>query len=112
MTRSTTMNDRRTFLKTLAAGALSAVELGAQRGTPADTIKKAILISMLPERPAYVDRFAVAREAGFDAIEMRTIARAEEAAEVREASRQSGVRIHSVMNADHWQFPLSSGDSD
>src|SRR6185369_7480472 len=57
-------------------------------------------------------RFAVARAAGFDAIEMQTIAREDEAAEVRDAAMQIGLRIHSVMNADHWRFPLSSSDRD
>jgi len=60
----------------------------------------------------YLDRFALARDAGFDAIEMQTISRNEEAAEIREASAQTGLCIHSVMNADHWRFPLSSSDRD
>jgi hexulose-6-phosphate isomerase len=33
-----------------------------------------------------------------------------QAAEAREASAKTGLAIHSVMNADHWQFPLSSAD--
>src|SRR6185312_951343 len=48
--------------------------------------------------------------AGFEAIEMQTIAKAEEAAEIREASRATGLRIHSVMNMDHWRLPISSSD--
>ena len=53
----------------------------------------------------------MARDAGFEAIEMRTIGRQEEAAEIREASAKSGLRVHSVMNEDHWRLPLSSGDA-
>src|SRR5262249_57341059 len=49
---------------------------------------------------------------GFDAIEMQTVAQAAEAQEIREASKKAGLRIHSVMNADHWRFPLSSADRD
>jgi hexulose-6-phosphate isomerase len=41
---------------------------------------------------------------------MQTIAREEEAAEIGEAAGKTGLRIHSVMNADHWRFPLSSSD--
>jgi len=67
---------------------------------------------MLAKDLPYSQRFAVARDAGFDAIEMQTIAQAEEAAEIREASEKTGLRIHSVMNADHWRFPLSSGEPD
>ena len=71
---------------------------------------KAVLISMLPRTRSYAERFAMARDAGFGAIEMQTIARAEEAAEIREAASRANLRIHSVMNADHWRFPISSAD--
>jgi hexulose-6-phosphate isomerase len=102
------MTDRRTFLKVLAV-ALAAT---GQTAAPASTIKKAVLISMLPKELSYAERFALARDAGFEAIEMQTIARAEEAAEIHEAARKSGLRIHSVMNMDHWRLPLSSADAD
>jgi hexulose-6-phosphate isomerase len=65
---------------------------------------------MLPSGRPYADRFAIARAAGFEAIEMETISRAEEAAEIREAAQKADLRIHSVMNAAHWRFPLSSSD--
>jgi hexulose-6-phosphate isomerase len=109
------MQDRRTFLASLAAGVLGAAHRsGAQSADVApDKIRKAVLISMLDKIPgvaSYSDRFALARDVGFEGIEMRTISRAEEAAEVREAAQKTGLRIHSVMNADHWKFPLSSGD--
>jgi L-ribulose-5-phosphate 3-epimerase len=74
--------------------------------------RKAVLISMLPKDGSYAQRFAIARDAGFDAIEMQTIEREEEAAEVRDLAIRTGVRIHSVMNADHWRFPLSSSERD
>jgi hexulose-6-phosphate isomerase len=67
---------------------------------------------MLPKDLAYAERFAIGRDAGFDAIEMQTVSREDEAAEIREASQKTGLRIHSVMNADHWRFPLSSGDAE
>ncbi len=109
------MEDRRTFLKSLAAAALSAAEpetvrQAARKIGDGPLIRKAVLISMLPERPTYVERFSIAREAGFDGIEMRTVRPADEAEEIRQASRRTGLRIHSVMNTDHWEFPLSSGD--
>ena len=73
-------------------------------------IRKAMLISMLPTALSYADRFALARSAGFEGIEMQTVANSDEASEIREASKKTGLLIHSVMNADHWRFPLSSGD--
>jgi L-ribulose-5-phosphate 3-epimerase len=115
------MNDRRSFLKSVAAlGASGAVlpratdawqgqaTAAPKPATPG--IKKSTLISMLPRDLSYEARFALAREAGFEAIEMRTMTRDEEAAEIREASRKTGLRIHSVMNVEHWEAPLSSAD--
>jgi len=104
------MQDRRTFLKSLAAGVAASLEPRPAHAAQASRIHKSVLISMLPDRPTYSERFTIAREAGFDAIEMQTIRKADEAAEIRAASAQTGLRIHSVMNMDHWEFPLSSAD--
>ncbi len=115
------MSDRRTFLKSVAAVAVSGsavLRAGAsQRPSPPPAaggavtgIHKAVLISMLPKTLSYAERFAMARAAGFEAIEMQTIAAPEEAAEIRDASAKTGLRVHSVMNMDHWRLPISSGD--
>jgi L-ribulose-5-phosphate 3-epimerase len=115
------MSDRRTFLKTLAAAvaaslpatAADARQDAAAHVTSSDRpIKKAVLISMLPKDLPYAERFALARAAGFEAIEMQTMPRQEEAAEVRDAAAKTGLRVHSVMNMDHWRLPLSSADAD
>jgi L-ribulose-5-phosphate 3-epimerase len=122
------MSDRRTFLKLIAAvGAIGArvqsvaivgreapayarqTSQPAGQGQPT-SIRKAVLISMLPKELPYADRFALARQAGFEAIEMQTISREEEAAEIREASQKTGLRVHSGRNSDHWRLPLSSSD--
>ena len=104
------MHDRRTFLKLVAAAFATPSALPRQGA--AAGIRKAILISMLPKERSYAERFAMARAAGFDAIEMQTITREDEAREIREAAATSGIRIHSVMNMDHWRLPLSSADAD
>ena len=108
------MDDRRTFLKYLAAAVVAAspsAHLAARQPT-SQGIRKSILIDMLPRDRPYAQRFAMAREAGFDAIEMQTVTRDEEAAEIRDAAAKAGLRIHSVMNMDHWRLPLSSADPD
>jgi L-ribulose-5-phosphate 3-epimerase len=116
------MASRRAFLTCLSAGMAtmgrpgSAVSAGVASTTrspeqqPAAGIKKSTLMSMLPKDGSVAERFAIAREAGFEAIEIQTVSRDEEAAEIREASQKTGLRVHSVMNADHWRYPLSSGD--
>jgi L-ribulose-5-phosphate 3-epimerase len=102
---------RREFVESLTAAALTLRTLPARaQSTPAARIRKAVLISMLPKELSYAERFTLARSAGFDGIEMQTISNRDEAAEILAASKATGVRIHSVMNMDHWRFPLSSGD--
>jgi len=108
------MVTRRRFMESMAA--VSAVSaLSPRWGASADpattaAIHKAVLISMLPKELPYLDRFRLAVDAGFAGIEMRTIADAREAEDIRDASTKAGLRIHSVMNVDHWNFPLSSAD--
>jgi hexulose-6-phosphate isomerase len=117
------MNNRRMFLRTLTGVAVAAGQAGslyAQQkpaptgGAPSPpnpaTLKKSTLISMLPRDRPYAERFAMAKEAGFEAIEIGTISVEAEAAEIKEASDKTGLRIHSVMNSDHWRYPLSSAD--
>jgi L-ribulose-5-phosphate 3-epimerase len=111
------MSDRRAFLKSIAAAAVAGAVRpaeGAQsppaQKSAATTIRKSSLISMLPRQLSYADRFAMARDAGFEAIEMQTITKDDEAAEIKEASKKTGLRIHSVMNSDHWRLPISSSD--
>jgi L-ribulose-5-phosphate 3-epimerase len=101
--------ERREFLETSAfLAALAAVRppLFAAAGSP----RKAVLVSMLPKELRYLDRFKLAVDAGFAGIEMQTVSDAREAEEIREAATTSALRIHSVMNSDHWRFPISSAD--
>ena len=116
------MNNRRDFLRMLTAAAVATAPsraLAAQQAAPAApsplqknpaTLKKSTLISMLPRDRPYAERFAIGKEAGFEAIEIGTISAEAEAAEIKEASDKTGLKIHSVMNSDHWRFPLSSSD--
>ena len=76
------MNDRRTFLKMLTAAAVASVPARAMAGQQAApavpspspknpaTLKKSTLISMLPRDRSYAERFAIGKEAGFEAIEI------------------------------------------
>jgi len=106
---------RRRFLQTTAvlsaAAALPARDVAAAP-PPASGKgpKKAVLVSMLPKDQPLADRFRMAVDAGFAGIEMQTMADAREAEAAREAADKTSLRIHSVMNSDHWKFPLSSAD--
>lgn len=94
---------RRTFLAgcSLAVPALPAERL---------PIRKAVLYSMLPSGLGVRERFELARAVGFEQVECGTVDDEREAEALLAASKETGVRIHSVMNRDHWKYPLTSGD--
>lgn len=103
--------DRRRFMEmTMAASVAAAWRPAPVRAQTAGGLKKAVYVSMLPKDLSYLGKFQVARDAGFAGVEVGTIGDAAVAAEIKEASTKTGLPIHSVMNADHWRFPLSSAD--
>jgi hexulose-6-phosphate isomerase len=96
--------NRRAFL---AAASLAPFTLTAAQRLP---IRKAVLIGMLPRSLSFKDRFQLARDCGFEEIECQTVTDPPTVAEIKKAAQSTGLRIHSVMNMDHWRFPLSSSD--
>jgi hexulose-6-phosphate isomerase len=73
-------------------------------------IERAIIDSMLPKDLTLVDRFKLAVEVGFTAMEVRTVEDDADAQAIHDAAQAAGLRIHSVMNQTHWRHPLSSPD--
>jgi hexulose-6-phosphate isomerase len=116
---------RRDFLKR-SAGAALGMRLGATKPfasmatataskaggvtSPTLAVKKGLVLSMLPAKLSYADRFKLAHEAGFEVIQAPTTPNQREAEEIQRAATSSGVRVDSVMNMDHWDYPLSSSD--
>jgi hexulose-6-phosphate isomerase len=96
---------RRNFLATAAAAPLLAAASPARL-----PIRKAVEFSMLPSAMPVADRFRLARDSGFEAIECPTTPDPSKAEEILAASRNVNLPIHSVMNAEHWSSPLSSAD--
>ena len=65
---------------------------------------------MLPNSLGILERFQLAKDCGFEEIECNTTPDPAKAEEILAASKKAGLRIHSVMNQEHWRSPLSSGD--
>jgi L-ribulose-5-phosphate 3-epimerase len=102
------------------AGALRAARNGAVGGAASGTLpaaggalplKKGLVMDMLPAKLSYGDRFKLARDVGFHVVQAPTTADLHVAEEMKKAADAAGVRIDSVMNMDHWKYPLSSGDA-
>ena len=74
-------------------------------------IKKGVLLDMLPDNLSYADRFKLARAVGFEVVQAPTQPDERKAEEIKKAADSANMRIDSVMNMDHWKYPLSSSDS-
>lgn len=115
-------SSRRDFLKVSVVGACAvsmggraSETLGAATATAAAPatplpIKKGVLLGMLPKTLSYADRLKMARDVGFEGIQANTTPDQREAEEIKKAADDAGIKIDSVMNMDHWKYPLSSAD--
>jgi hexulose-6-phosphate isomerase len=105
---------RREFLKTSMAAAcvagLPASLAAAPAPAPKGRLIKGLVIGMLPEKLSYAERFKMAAEAGFEAVEAYTTEDQRVAEEIKKAAEDAKIKILSVMNQAHWESPLSSDD--
>ncbi len=103
---------RRVFLKSSMTAAVG-IACGAERLTASPealSLKKGLVYSMLPGKLSHADRFTLAHDAGFVVVQAPTTPDEREAEAMKNAAAAANIRIDSVMNMDHWKYPLSSGD--
>jgi L-ribulose-5-phosphate 3-epimerase len=117
-------SSRREFLKSsatavcaagLGGGALAnslaeSVSPGPQPPPPALSLKKGVWFEMLPSKLSTAERFKMARDVGFEVVQAPTEPEERKAEEIKKAAEAVNIRIDSVMNMDHWKYPLSSSD--
>ena len=107
---------RRDFLKTsLTAACAASVAGGAfANALPAAAaklpIKKGVWLDMISTKLSYAERFKIAGETGFEVVQAPTQPDERKAEEIKKAADDAKIRIDSVMNMDHWKYPLSSAD--
>jgi L-ribulose-5-phosphate 3-epimerase len=104
--------NRREFLQSSSI-AIGGALLGTSKArpeVPAGRIMKGACIGVLPKEMTVLQKFEVAKRAGFEGIEPNTLNTAEEVKQYKEASEKTGVKICSIMNSDHWKYPLSDND--
>jgi hexulose-6-phosphate isomerase len=96
------------FVKSIAAAPASPSRVsppGAQL-----PVKKGVLLNMLPPQLSYAERFKMVRDVGFEIVQAPTTSDEHVAEEIKKAADGVKIRIDSVMNMDHWQYPLSSSE--
>lgn len=97
----------------LAHAVTATGSLPSPLSSAADTplpIKKGVWMEMLPASLSYAERFKMARDVGFEVIQAPTEPDDRKAEEIKKAADDAKIRIDSVMNMDHWKYPLSSAD--
>jgi L-ribulose-5-phosphate 3-epimerase len=98
-----------------ASGAANRAAANSPAGTSqvagALPIKKGLVFDMLPNQLSYTDRFKLARDVGFEVVQAPSTPDQREAEEIRKAAEAANIRIDSVMNMEHWKYPLSSSDA-
>jgi L-ribulose-5-phosphate 3-epimerase len=96
--------------KSLLAAPANAAQATATSPSTTLPIKKGLVYSMLPGNLSHADRFKTARDAGFEVVQAPTTPDQNTAEEIKNAADKANIRIDSVMNMDHWDYPLSSSD--
>jgi hexulose-6-phosphate isomerase len=107
--------DRREFFQrsAITAAAVAAVGSGAravaQETKPPKPFPKAVITNMLPKELSDADKFKLAKDCGFDAVEAPPVDDLGLAAKQGEQARAAGIRIHSVIYGG-WGPSLSDPD--
>jgi len=105
--------NRRTFLQStgavLAASALPPLASAQDTAVKKRPLKKAVNLGMVKGAPGatIADRFKIARDAGFDGLELNLPDDALTVDILQQAKAASGLEIAGIICTPHWAFPLS-----
>ena len=91
---------------------------GVRAGRKEKTIRKSITLRMFPQQMATLRRLDLAREAGFDGVEVNlepwqeySLATShEDLVRLRSEVEARGLRVSAVYDREQWHFPMSSED--
>jgi hexulose-6-phosphate isomerase len=104
---------RREFLETsgvvMGAAALSSSLAAQAQDTAYPPFKKAVITGMLPKELSDPDKFALAKDCGFDGLESGPMADLAQAEVFGQQARDAGVPVHSIIYGG-WGAPLSDPD--
>ncbi|HXK58769.1 MAG TPA: sugar phosphate isomerase/epimerase family protein [Acidobacteriota bacterium] len=110
MTMTTSSLNRRQFFAGTAAGLVVMKSASDAADRPAGKMRKAACIGVFPRDIPVLEKFRMAKRAGFEGIEPNTLYTQAEVDEYRKAAESTGIKIHSIMNSDHWRYPLTDND--
>ncbi len=113
--RQVNMMNRREFLRSSSLVACSGSWVGYAASTslaaqPLRALRKGACVGVLPPAASLAERFELARKAGFEGVEPNTLNTPEEVQEYKVAAKAAGIAFTSIMNSDHWKYPLTDND--
>lgn len=91
------------------SGANGTSSVSAQQDSAKVSLKKALVFGMIRDKVSLTDKFKIAREAGFDGIELNSPTDFP-LSDILQAKKSAGLELPSVINKDHWSKPLSDPD--
>lgn len=109
--------NKREFIKTgailagttLVAPLSSGPVITSTMGKTPRTLKKSLGFGMINEELSLTDKFKLALDLGYHGVELNTPAE-QPLDEILEAKEKTGIELPTVVNNDHWSFPLSDPD--
>lgn len=108
--------DRRAFIKTSSAAALSLAVAPSLMSQPTNMataqplIKKSLKFGMIKEDLSILDKFKLVKDLGFHGVELDSPNDLNDK-EILKAKRKTGLEIPGVVNSRHWKAPLSHPDA-
>lgn len=73
-------------------------------------MKKGICLGCLPKELSVEDKMKLAKDAGFDGVEIASPPGRDQALELKAQADAAGLEIPSIMSSAHWRCPLSDPD--
>src|SRR5438552_4361889 len=101
---------RRDFVKTSLAACVSGFAAGPRAQSRPPSSKKGLVFDMVPSNLCCAARFKPVRYAGIQVVQALTEPDEGKAEAMKQAADAVNIRIDSVMNVDHWRYPLSASD--
>jgi L-ribulose-5-phosphate 3-epimerase len=107
---------RREFIATTMAAAAGAVLTRGAAAQPAEpparakrTLRKAVMYGMIGEGKTALEKFQLLRDCGFAGVEMDSPS-AISADEILSAMDATGIKVHGLVDSQHWKLYLNAPD--
>lgn len=114
--------DRRSFVRNSLTGTAAIASTGAlatncvaaltedsknQQPAASDNRFTAVKWGMIESEGSVLDKFLLCKELGYNGMELISPLEGTTSQEIRDASRESGMPVHGVVDMKHWQIRLS-----